>query len=192
VDFFEYKVTFRRKEGAVEKITSGNRIYQAYIDLERATARQVFEYINPDANNPTVPLSTVKNKTTDLKGEGLIEKVGKDGNAPIYAPVERPGGTQEDRPTHRPTAHTEDGGTVGRTLEGGPDDEGEKAEETSPPSSLNNIIGEPEMSEEEYEEEERLSRMPRKKARQESPSQEAPPNYTPLDLEVDDDFDWED
>jgi hypothetical protein len=81
---------------------------------------------------------------------------------------------------------------VGRTLEGGPDNEGEKAEETRPPSSLNNIIGEPEMSEEEYEEEERLSRMPRKKARQESPSQEAPANYTPLDLEVDDDFDWED
>jgi hypothetical protein len=51
---------------------------------------------------------------------------------------------------------------VGRTLEGGPDDEGEKAEEKRPPSSLNNIIGEPEISEEEYEKEERLSRMPRK------------------------------
>ena len=77
----------------------------------------------------------------------MIEKVGKDGKAPIYAPVERPGGTQEDRPTHRPTAHTEDGGTVVRTLESGPDGEVEKAEETRPPSSLNNIIGEPEMSE---------------------------------------------
>jgi hypothetical protein len=68
-------------------------------------------HINPDANNPTVPLSTVKNKTTDLKRVGLIEEVDKDGDAPIYAPVETPGGTREDRPTHRPTVHTEDGGT---------------------------------------------------------------------------------
>jgi hypothetical protein len=164
VDFFEDAVTFRRKEGAVEKITSGNRIYQAYIDLERATVRKVFEHINPDPKNPTIPLSTIKNKTTDLKKAGLIEKVGKDGKAPIYAPVERPGGTQEDRPTHRPTAHTEDGGTVGRTLEGGPDDEGEKAEETRPPSSLNNIVGDVEISEEEEEQERRQARLERPQA----------------------------
>jgi hypothetical protein len=86
VDFLEDAVTFREKEGAVEEITSGDRIYQAYLDLERATAREVFEHINPDPNNPTVPLSTIKNKTTDLKRVGLIEEVGKDGKAPIYAP----------------------------------------------------------------------------------------------------------
>jgi hypothetical protein len=48
VDFFEDAVTFREKAGAVEEITSGDRIYQAYLDLERATAREVFEHINPD------------------------------------------------------------------------------------------------------------------------------------------------
>jgi hypothetical protein len=164
VDFFEDKVTFRRKEGAVEKITSGNRIYQAYIDLKRATAKKVFEHINPDPNNPTVPLSTIKNKTTDLKTGGLIEEVGKDGKAPIYAPVKRTGGTQEDPPTHRPTAHTEDGGTVGRTLEGCPDGEVEKAEETRPPSSLNNIVGDVEISEEEEEQERRQARLERPQA----------------------------
>jgi uncharacterized protein (UPF0147 family) len=162
VDFFEDAVTFRRKEGAVEEITSGNRIYQAYIDLKRATARKVFEHINPDPNNPTVPHSTIKNKTTDLKRVGLIEEVGKDGNAPIYAPVKRAGGTHEDRPTHRPTEHTEDDGTVGRTLEGCPDGEVEKAEETRPPSSLNNIVGNVELSQEEVEQEMRLARMARK------------------------------
>lgn len=160
VDFYEDAVTFRRKEGAVEEITSGDRIYQAYIDLKRATARKVFEHINPDPHNPTVPLSTIQNKTTDLKGVGLIEKVGKDGKAPIYAPVERPGGTQEDRPT----AHTEDGGTVGRTLEGCPDGEVEKAEETRPPSSLNNIVGDVEISEEEEEQERRQARLERPQA----------------------------
>jgi hypothetical protein len=158
VDFFEDAVTFRRKEGTVEEITSGDRIYQTYIDLERATARKVFKHINPDANNPTVPLSTIKNKTTDLKRAGLIEEVGKDGKAPIYAPVKRAGGTHEDRPTE----HTEDGGTVGRTLEGGPDGEGEKAEETRPPSALTSITRASEISEEEYEQELRLARMPRK------------------------------
>jgi hypothetical protein len=160
VDFFEDAVTFRRKEGAVEEITSGNRIYQAYIDLKRATARKVFEHINSDANNPTVPLSTIKNKTTDLKRVELIEEVGKDGKAPIYAPVKRPDGTREDRPTE----HTEDGGTVGRTLGGSPDREGEKAEETSPPSSLNNIVGDVEISEEEEEQERRQARLERPQA----------------------------
>ena len=97
MDFFEDAVTFRRKVGAIEEITSGDRIYQAYLDLKRATVREVFDHINPDPNNSTVPLSTIKNKTTDLKKVGLIEKVGKDGKAPIYAPVKRAGGTREDR-----------------------------------------------------------------------------------------------
>jgi hypothetical protein len=47
VDYFEDAVTFLEKEGTVEEITSGDRIYQAHLDLERATAREVFEHINP-------------------------------------------------------------------------------------------------------------------------------------------------
>ena len=110
------QVTFRRKEGAVEEITSGDRIYQAYIDLKRATAKKVFEHINPDPNNPTVALSTIKNKTTDLKEEGLIEEVGKGREGSHLRSSKRAGAHNEDRPTHRPTAHTEDGGTVDERL----------------------------------------------------------------------------
>jgi hypothetical protein len=55
VDFFEDAVTFLEKEGAVEEITSGDRIYRAYIDLVQATARKVFEHINPDTSRPAVP-----------------------------------------------------------------------------------------------------------------------------------------
>ena len=36
VDFYEDAVTFREKEGAVEEITSGDQIYQAYMDLVHA------------------------------------------------------------------------------------------------------------------------------------------------------------
>jgi hypothetical protein len=54
---------------------------------------------------------------------------------------------------------------VGRTLEGGPDDEGEKAEETRPPSSLNNIVGNVELSQEEVEQEMRLARARKHLAR---------------------------
>ncbi len=52
---------------------------------------------------------------------------------------------------------------MGRTLEGGPYDEGEKAEETRPPSSLNNIVGDVEISEEE-ERERRQARLARPQA----------------------------
>ena len=110
MDFFEGAVTFLEKEGAVEEITSGDRIYQAYLDLERATAREILEHINPDITKPAVPLSTIKNKTTELTRARLVEEVDRDGNAPIYAPVERPGGTHEDRPT----TYIEDDGTVSR------------------------------------------------------------------------------
>ena len=164
VDFLEDALLIRPKDGAVEEITSGDRIYQAYLDLKRATAREVFEHINTDTTKPATPLSTIKNKTTDLKRVGLLEEVGKDGRAPIYSPPqeEEEESTHTDRPDHRPNVYTEDGGTMGRTLDDGPDGEGEKAEEKRPPSFLNNIIGKPEISEEEYEEQERLSRMPRK------------------------------
>ena len=96
VDFFEDAVPFLENEEAVEEITSGDRIYQAYLDLERATAKKVFEHINPDPHNPTVSRITIKNKTTDLKRVGLIEEVDKDGNAdtgqrPERAPGRSPG-----------------------------------------------------------------------------------------------------
>jgi hypothetical protein len=95
VDFFEDAVTFLEKEGAVEEITSSERIYQAYLDLERATDREVFEHINPDITELAVPLSTIENKTTELKSAGLIEEVDKDGNAPGTGqrPERAPGGS---------------------------------------------------------------------------------------------------
>jgi hypothetical protein len=61
VDFFEDAVTFREKVGAVEEITSGDRIYQAYVCLVQATAREVFEHINPDTSTPAVP--SVRSRT---------------------------------------------------------------------------------------------------------------------------------
>jgi hypothetical protein len=133
VDFFEDAVTSREKEGAIEEMTSGERIYQACLDLEQATAREVFQHINPDITKPAVPLSTLKNKTTELKSAGLVEEVDKDGNAPIYAPVECPGGTREDRPTGPPTTYTDDDVTISRQ---GSDGEGEKI----PPSTLTSIV----------------------------------------------------
>ena len=93
MDFYEDAVTLREKEGAVEEITSGDRTYQA--------------------RGPS-PLSTIKYMTTELKSAGLIEEVVKDGNSPIYAPVESTGGTLKDRPTGRPTSYTEDEGTISR------------------------------------------------------------------------------
>jgi hypothetical protein len=53
---------------------------------------------------------------------------------------------------------------VGRTLEGSPDGEGEKAEETRPPSSLNNIVDDVEIPEEEEEQERRQARLERPQA----------------------------
>ena len=109
VDFFEDEITFLEKEGAVEELTSDEDL-QASLDLEQATARKVFEHIYPYITKPTVPHSTIKNKTTELKRVGLVEEVDKDGKAPIYTPVERPGGTHEDRPT----TYIDDDGTISR------------------------------------------------------------------------------
>jgi hypothetical protein len=61
VDFYKDAITFREKEGAVEEITSGDQIYQAYIDLVQATARKVFEHINPGTSRPAVP--SVRSRT---------------------------------------------------------------------------------------------------------------------------------
>jgi hypothetical protein len=55
VDFFEDAVPFLENEEAVEEITSGNQIYQAYLDLVQARAREIFEHINPDTSTPAVP-----------------------------------------------------------------------------------------------------------------------------------------
>ena len=45
----------------VEKITSGDQIYQAYTHLVQATARKVFEHINPGTFRPVVP--SVRSRT---------------------------------------------------------------------------------------------------------------------------------
>jgi hypothetical protein len=61
VDFSEDAVTFREQVGAVEEITSGDRIYQAYLYLVQATVREVFEHIIPDTPRPAVP--SVRSRT---------------------------------------------------------------------------------------------------------------------------------
>ena len=48
---------------------------------------------------------------------------------------------------------------MGRSLEGGPDDEDEKAEEKAPPSALTSIIRGAEISEEELEQEMHAQRV---------------------------------
>jgi hypothetical protein len=55
VDYSEDAVTFREQVGAVEEITSGDRIYQAYLYLVQATVREIFEHIIPDTPRPAVP-----------------------------------------------------------------------------------------------------------------------------------------
>ena len=55
VDFFEDAVPFLENEEAVEEITSGDQIYQAYLDLVQARAREVFEHINSDTSTPAIP-----------------------------------------------------------------------------------------------------------------------------------------
>ena len=62
MDFSEDAVTFREQVGAVEEITSGDRIYQAYLYLVQATVREVFEHIIPDTPRPAVP--SVRSRTT--------------------------------------------------------------------------------------------------------------------------------
>jgi hypothetical protein len=61
VDFFEDAVTFLEKEGAEEEIISGDRIYQAYLDLVQARVRKIYEHINPDTSRPAVP--SVRSRT---------------------------------------------------------------------------------------------------------------------------------